>query len=110
MGEDSHNSSFVPYYSMVAIDTVYDTLYIEYENESHWAIGNLSNSTSTQVFNVSEGSEFTDYTGRTWAISEIKSDGTIKLEGQNTLKNGILLNDTIMAMSKSGKFLSLIHI
>ncbi len=105
MGEDSHNSSFVPYYSMVAIDTVYDTLYIEYENESHWAIGNLSNSTSTQVFNVSEGSEFTDYTGRTWAISEIKSDGTIKLEGQNTLKNGILLNDTIMAMSKSGKFL-----
>ncbi|MDW7731181.1 MAG: hypothetical protein SCH66_01990 [Methanolobus sp.] len=106
MGDDSWNHSFVPYYSMVVIDTIHDTLYIEYEDlEGGGVTGNLSNDTTTQVFNASEGSSFTDYTGRTWKITEIKSDGTVKLEGQNTLKNGLLLNETILSMSKSGKFL-----
>ncbi|WP_143072291.1 hypothetical protein [Methanolobus profundi] len=106
MGGDSWNHSFVPAYSMAVIDSIYDTIYIEYEDqEGGWPIGNLSNTTTTQVFNMSIGSEFTDYTGRTWEITTIRSDGTIGLEGKNTLKNGLLLNDTIMAMSKSGKFL-----
>ncbi|MBP1908120.1 Ig-like domain-containing protein [Methanolobus bombayensis] len=105
MGDDSWNHTFVPYYTMVAIDTIHDTVYIEYENSGQPPVGNLSNDTSTQVFNVSAGSSFTDYTGRTWTITNIKADGTIELEGQNTLKNGLLLNDSIMAMSKSGKFL-----
>ncbi len=106
MGDDSWNHTFVPCYAMAVIDTIHDTVYIEYEDQDgQGPVGNLSNSTTTQVFNASEGSSFTDYTGRTWNITEIKSDGTIKLEGQNTLNNGVLLNESIMAMSKSGKFL-----
>ena len=107
MGDDSWNHSLVPYYSMVVIDTVHDTAYIEYENvtDNSNMAGNLSDETATQVFNASEGSSFTDYTGRTWTITDIRSDGTIELEGQNTLKNGIMLNQSIMAMSKSGRFL-----
>ncbi|SDF54810.1 hypothetical protein SAMN04488589_0847 [Methanolobus vulcani] len=107
MGDDSWNHSFVPYYSMVVVDSVRDTIYVEYENvtDNSNMIGNLSDDTATQVFNESVGSSFTDYTGRTWTITEIRSDGTIELEGQNTLKNGVMLNQSIMAMSKSGKFL-----
>nr|WP_321496506.1 hypothetical protein [uncultured Methanolobus sp.] len=107
MGDDLWNHSLVPYYTMVVIDTAHDTIYIEYENvtESYNIIGDLSDDTTTQVFNASEGSSFIDHTGRNWTITDIKSDGTITLEGQNTLKNGVLLNQSIMAMSKSGRFL-----
>jgi hypothetical protein len=105
MGEDSWNHSMIPYFTMVAIDSVRNTVYIEYEVTEQPPVGNLSDDSTTQVFNASEGDSFTDYTGRTWTITDIGTDGTVKLEGANTLKNGLLLNESIMAMSKSGKFL-----
>jgi hypothetical protein len=89
------------------------TVYIEYRNftidgnniidrTQHY---NLSNSITTQVFNASAGDTFTDYTGRTWRINSITDDGTVNLEGINALKNGLILNSTIMSRSISGKFL-----
>lgn len=101
------NHSLVPYFAMAAIDTVNNTVYMEFENQSEPRVQyyNLSDNTTTQVFNASVGDSFTDYTGRTWEILEITSDGTIKLQGINTLKNGLMINSTVMAESKSGKFL-----
>ncbi|WP_340819187.1 hypothetical protein [Methanolobus sp. WCC4] len=107
MGIDYHDHDQVPYFSLVAVDSVRNTVYIEFENrtDDFNIAANLSDSTSTQVFNASVGDNFTDYTGRTWNITDIATDGTIELEGVNTLKNGLILNDSIMAMSQSGKFL-----
>lgn len=99
------NHSLVPYFAMVAIDTVNNTVYMEFENQSEPPHYNLSDNTTTQVFNASVGDNFTDYTGRTWKITEITSDGTIKLQGINTLKNGLMVSPSVMAESKSGKFL-----
>ena len=104
---DIWNHTLVPYFAMVVVDTVNNTVYMEFENQSEPRdqYYNLSNSTSTQVFNASVGDNFTDYTGRTWEILEITSDGTIKLQGLNTLKNGIIVDPSVMAQSISGKFL-----
>jgi len=67
---------------MVVVDTVNYTVYMEFENQSEPRdqYYNLSDSTTTQVFNASVGDNFTDYTGRTWKILEITSDGTVKLQ------------------------------
>ncbi len=104
---DICDHNLVPYFAMVVVDTVNNTVYMEFENQSDPGIQyyNLSNSTSTQVFNASVGDNFTDYTGRTWEILEITSDGTIKLQGLNTLKNGLIVDPSMMAQSISGKFL-----
>ncbi|MEZ5334610.1 MAG: hypothetical protein R2741_04925 [Methanolobus sp.] len=106
MGDDLWNHSLVPYYTMVVIDTAHDTTYIEYENitDSYNIIGDLSDDTTTQVFNASKVRR-SSTTPEGTDITDIKSDGTITLEGQNTLKNGVLLNQSIMNMSKSGRFL-----
>ncbi len=104
---DTWNHSLVPYFAMVVVDTVNNTVYMEFENQSQPRdqYYNLSDSTTTQVFNKSVNDTFDDYTGRTWKIVDITSDGTIKLQGINTLKNGVIINQSVMAQSKSGKFL-----
>jgi len=106
---DMWNHSQVPYFAMVVVDTVQKTVYIEFENQTdpnnRVQFYNLSNDVTTQVFNASAGDSFTDYTGRTWKITEITADGTVKLKGVNTLKNGLFMNQSVMSQSKSGKFL-----
>lgn len=101
------NDNEAPFFAMVVVDTVQRTVYIEYQNTSEGRMQyyNLSNDVTTQVFNASAGDTFTDYTGRTWRITSITDDGTVNIEGVNTLKNGLILNSTIMSSSKSGKFL-----
>ncbi|MDO8726564.1 MAG: Ig-like domain-containing protein [Candidatus Methanoperedens sp.] len=102
-----------PQFAMVVVDTVMRTLYIEYRNFTidgnniidRTQYYNLSNSVTTQVFNASIGDTFTDNTGRTWRITSITDDGTVNIEGINALKNGIILNSTILSRSISGKFL-----
>jgi hypothetical protein len=102
-----------PQFAMVVVDTVMRTVYIEYRNFTidgnniidRTQYYNLSNSVTTQVFNASAGDTFTDYTGRTWRITSITDDGTVNIEGINALKNGLILNSTIMSRSISGKFL-----
>ncbi|MDD5615396.1 MAG: Ig-like domain-containing protein [Candidatus Methanoperedens sp.] len=96
-----------PQFAMVVVDTSQRTVYIEYRNTTEGGMQyyNLSNNVTTQVFNKTEGDNFTDYTGRTWRIKSITDDGTVNLEGINALKNGIILNSTIMSRSISGKFL-----
>lgn len=101
------NGTEVPHFYMVAVDTVHRTLYIEYQDltEPYTQYANLTDPSTTQVFNASIGANFTDYTGRTWEITDISTDGTVELEGLNCLKNGLILNESIMSMSQSGKFL-----
>ncbi len=101
------NENEAPSFAMVVVDTVQRTVYIEYTNTTpgNRQYYNLSNNVTTQVFNASVGDNFTDYTGRTWRITSITDDGTVSLEGVNTLKNGLILNSTIMSRSISGKFL-----
>ena len=94
------------HFAMVVVDTVQSTVYIEYLNTTGGdPFYNLSNNVTTQVFNASAGDQFTDYTGRTWEITEVTADGTVKLMGVNTLKNGLIVDPSVMSMSKSGKFL-----
>lgn len=104
---DLYNHSQVPYFAMVAVDTINKTVYIEFENQSDPGnqYYNLSDSTTTQVFNASAGDNFTDYTGRIWNITEITDDGTVNLEGINTLRNGLIVDSSVFSMSISGKFL-----
>jgi len=104
---DIWNHTLVPYFAMVVVDTVNNTVYMEFENQSEPRIQyyNLSNSTTTQVFNASWviiSRTIQEGHGR---FLEITSDGTIKLQGLNTLKNGIIVDPSVMAQSTSGKFL-----
>ena len=103
---DQWNISQNPLFAMVVVDTFRRTVYIEYRNTTgETQYYNLSNNVTTQVFNASAGDTFTDYTGRTWRIASITDDGTVNLEGTNALRNGLILNSTIMSGSISGKFL-----
>ncbi|VVB86781.1 Uncharacterised protein [uncultured archaeon] len=103
---DVWNHTLVPYFAMVVVDTVQRTVYIEYEHHNGVPQDyNLSNRATTDVFNASAGDNFTDYTGRSWRITSIADDGTVSLEGINALKNGLILDSTVMQSSKSGKFL-----
>ena len=100
---DYYNVTFI---TMLVVDTVQSTVYIEYLNATgDDQFYNLSNDVTTQVFNASAGDQFTDYTGRTWEITEVTADGTVKLMGVNTLKNGLIVDSSVMSMSKSGQFL-----
>jgi len=103
LNDDKNNYT---HFAMVVVDTVQSTVYIEYLNTTgDDQFYNLSNDVTTQVFNASACDQFTDYTGRTWEITEITSDGTVKMMGVNTLKNGLIVDPSVMSMSKSGQFL-----
>jgi hypothetical protein len=91
-------------YKMLAVDTINLTLYIAFDREP-MKPANLTPE-GCDVYNKSAGDTFTDLDGRIWRIKEIKTDGTVTLEGVNTLANGIMLSPEIMGKSKSGRFLA----
>lgn len=90
---------------MFAVDTLNRTVYIGFGQPLHDFTYGFNTSTGCDVCNLSARQNFTTPYGRIWRIASVGTDGTVELEGVNALTNGIIISPSIMAMSKSGKFI-----